>query len=67
MPTARVVIEDIYVIKIIKQLEAADIKVPKDISIASFSNIPVAEYFSPSLTSVKLNGFKLEQGLVKYF
>jgi DNA-binding LacI/PurR family transcriptional regulator len=59
MPDAMVVVEDIYAIKIIKQLENIGLSVPKDVAVAGFSNIPVAEYFNPALTSVDFNAFKL--------
>jgi DNA-binding LacI/PurR family transcriptional regulator len=59
MPTAMVVVEDIYAIKIIKELEEMGVRVPENTAVASFSNIPVAEYFRPSLTSVDFRSFNL--------
>jgi DNA-binding LacI/PurR family transcriptional regulator len=59
MPTAMVVVEDIYAIKIIKELEEMGVRVPENTAVAGFSNIPVAEYFRPSLTSVDFRSFNL--------
>ena len=43
---------DLIAIGAIKHLRAMDIKVPADVSVVGFDNIPAASYFNPSLTTV---------------
>jgi len=43
---------DLIAIGAIKQLRKAGIKIPDDISVVGFDDIPAASYFNPSLTTV---------------
>jgi DNA-binding LacI/PurR family transcriptional regulator len=46
---------DLLAIGAIKQLRAARVKVPIDVSVVGFDDIPAASYFNPSLTTVQQN------------
>ena len=46
---------DLLAIGAIKRLRAADVKVPIDVSVVGFDDIPAASYFNPSLTTVQQN------------
>ena len=46
---------DLLAIGAIKQLRAARMKVPIDVSVVGFDDIPAASYFNPSLTTVQQN------------
>ncbi|MCU9613066.1 LacI family transcriptional regulator [Caldibacillus lycopersici] len=52
LPDAIVAANDLSAIGCIKALKSEGILVPKDISIISFDNIDLSEYFSPPLTTV---------------
>ena len=43
---------DLIAMRTIKQLRAAGLAVPADVSVVGFDNIPAASYFNPSLTTV---------------
>lgn len=58
-PTALVVADDIMAFGMLSHLESLNIQVPKDISIVSFNNLMLAEYFKPPLTTVDINIFQL--------
>jgi len=58
-PTALVVADDIMAFGMLSHLESLNIQVPKDISIISFNNLMIAEYFKPPLTTVDINIFQL--------
>ena len=44
---------DLLAIGAIKRLRAADVRVPADVSVVGFDDIPAASYFNPSLTTVQ--------------
>ena len=46
---------DLLAIGTIKRLRAAGVKVPIDVSVVGFDDIPAASYFNPSLTTVQQN------------
>jgi len=53
LPTAFFVASDSMALGAIQALYEVNIKVPKDVSIVSFNDIPSAKYFIPPLTTVK--------------
>ena len=59
-PTAFFCSNDILAIGCINALTGRKISIPEDISIIGFDNLPLAEAFSPALTSVKVK--KIEIG-----
>lgn len=44
---------------IIKKIKEIGMVVPEDISVAGFNNVPVAEFYVPSLTTVEMNAFEV--------
>jgi DNA-binding LacI/PurR family transcriptional regulator len=58
-PTALVCTDDFIAIELMSHFEELTIRVPEDVSIASFNNVLLAEYSKPPLTSVDINIFQL--------
>jgi len=58
-PTALVVTDDVMAFGAIEAIKEAKLSIPEDIEIISFNNVPLAEFCSPSLTSVDINASKL--------
>jgi len=54
-PTAIVVTDDVMAFGAIEAIKEAKLSIPEDIEIISFNNVPLAEFCSPSLTSVDIN------------
>jgi DNA-binding LacI/PurR family transcriptional regulator len=52
IPSAIFTANDHLAFGVMKALREAEIRVPQDVSIVGFDDIPEAEYFSPSLTTV---------------
>jgi len=58
-PSAIIACDDLLAFGVIKYLNEKGIKVPQDIAVAGFNNVPLSDYFVPSLTSVEVNAFNL--------
>jgi len=58
-PTAIITSDDFLAFEVIKYLLDSDIKVPQDIAVSGINNVPVSEFFSPTLTSVDVNAYLL--------
>lgn len=58
-PRAILATDDLLALGAIKAIKKAGLKIPRDISIISFNNIPAAEFLTPPLTSVDINPFEL--------
>jgi len=58
-PTAVVVTDDIIAFGVIEAINEAGLKIPEDIEIISFNNIPLTEFCSPALTSVDIDAYSL--------
>lgn len=54
--TAIFAVSDYYAIDLMHFLSEQGIKIPKDISIAGFDDIPMCEMISPTLTTIKQDG-----------
>lgn len=54
--TAVFAVSDYYAIDLIRFLNEQKIRVPEDISVAGFDDIPLCEMISPALTTVKQDG-----------
>jgi LacI family transcriptional regulator len=52
---------DVVALGAIGALREAGLRVPSDVSIVGFDDIPLAAYFDPSLTTVRLPAFELGQ------
>lgn len=59
MPTGVIACDDLLAFGAIKLLNERKLKVPDDIAVAGFNNVPLDEYFNPPLTSVDVNAFSL--------
>lgn len=58
-PKAILATDDLLGLGAIKAIKKAGLKIPKDVAVISFNNIPAAEFLTPSLTSVDINPFEL--------
>lgn len=52
-------------IVLIRELFNNGIKVPNDVAVMGFDNLPVSEYTIPSLSTISLNYKKLAESLLK--
>ncbi|GFR35155.1 substrate-binding domain-containing protein [Thermobrachium celere] len=58
-PTAIITTDDLMAFGAIKAAKDMGVKIPQDISIMSFNNIPLSEFATPPLTSVEINAYTL--------
>ena len=58
-PTALVVTDDVMAFGAMDAIKRKGLKIPEDIEVMSFNNVPTAELTSPSLTSVDIDAFNL--------
>ncbi|WP_127837265.1 LacI family DNA-binding transcriptional regulator [Clostridium prolinivorans] len=58
-PTAFVVTDDVMAFGVLDAVKEKGLKIPEDIEIISFNNIPSSELINPSLTSVEINAYSL--------
>lgn len=54
-PTALICVNDLVAIGAIKRLNKKGYKVPEDLSVVGFDDIPLAEHFPPGITTVSQN------------
>lgn len=55
LPTAIIAASDPIAVGVYRTLQKNQVKIPEDISIVSFDNVEVANYLTPSLSSVDVN------------
>lgn len=55
IPTAIVATDDVMAFGAMDAIKEAGLRIPEDIEIISFNNVPLAEFVNPSLTSVDIN------------
>jgi LacI family transcriptional regulator len=60
-PTALFVANDHMVIGVLGALQDAGVRVPEDLAIAGFDDIPMARYLTPPLTTVHVDLFRMGQ------
>jgi len=58
-PTGVIACDDLLAFGAIKAIHQAGLRVPDDIAVAGINNVPLADYYNPPLTSVKINAFSL--------
>jgi len=58
-PSAVLVTDDLMAFGAIRAAKEKGLKVPQDISILSFNNIPLSEHATPPLSSIDINVYKL--------
>jgi DNA-binding LacI/PurR family transcriptional regulator len=58
-PTAVFIASDVVSLGAIQAIKLAGLKIPQDIAIVSFDDIPLAEYYDPPLTSIRLPAYGL--------
>lgn len=58
-PTGVIACDDLLAFGAIKMLTEKGYKVPGDVAVAGFNNVPLSDYYVPSLTSVEVNAFTL--------
>lgn len=64
-PTALIAINDMLAIGVLRAAADLGLKVPTDLSIVSYDNIPMASYLVPRLTTVSKDAVKFGQEAVK--
>lgn len=55
IPSALIADNDLIAIGAARALQEAGLRIPEDVSIIGFDNIPLAEYFQPALTSIEVS------------
>lgn len=58
-PTAVIVTDDAIAFGVIDALNEEGIKIPDEIEIISFNNVPLSKFSNPKLTSVEINAYRL--------
>jgi len=58
-PTAMFVASDVVAIGALLAIKNAGLQVPEDIAVVGFDDIPLAEYFDPPLTTIRLPAYGL--------
>jgi DNA-binding LacI/PurR family transcriptional regulator len=58
-PTAVFIASDVVAMGAILAVKRAGLRIPEDIAIVGFDDIPLAEYFDPPLTTIRLPAFGL--------
>jgi LacI family transcriptional regulator, galactose operon repressor len=61
-PTAVFVASDVVALGALSQIAATHLRVPEDIALVGFDDIPLAQYVDPPLTSVRLPAYSLGWG-----
>ncbi len=64
-PTALVVINDLLAIGAIRAANDLGLQIPKDVSIASFDDLPLSSYVVPRLTTVRRDNKVIGQAMTK--
>jgi DNA-binding LacI/PurR family transcriptional regulator len=57
VPSAVVAQDDLIAFGAIKQIQEKGLRIPEDIAVTGFNNVPMAEFSTPSLTTVETNAF----------
>lgn len=58
-PTAVFIASDVLAVGAILAIKRAGLRIPEDVAVVGFDDIPLAEYFDPPLTTVRLPAFGL--------
>lgn len=67
IPKALFVSGDEKVLGVYKALWEENLRVPEDISIMGFDNIPISEFYYPSLTTIEQDYYKMSEEIFDYF
>ncbi|ANX00909.1 transcriptional regulator [Thermoclostridium stercorarium subsp. leptospartum DSM 9219] len=59
VPSGVIACDDLLAFGAIKCLNEKGLRVPEDVAVAGFNNVPLSSYFTPPLTSVDINAFSL--------
>jgi LacI family transcriptional regulator len=58
-PDAIFIASDVVAMGGIRAIREAGLKIPEDISVIGFDDIPIAQYYDPPLTTIRLPGYNL--------
>jgi DNA-binding LacI/PurR family transcriptional regulator len=58
-PTAVFVASDVVSLGAIRAIKQAGLKIPQDLAVVGFDNIPLADYYDPPLTTVSIPAYEL--------
>lgn len=64
-PTALVVINDLLAIGALRAAKDLGLQIPKDVSVASFDDLPISSYLVPRLTTVRRDNRAIGQAVTK--
>lgn len=64
-PTAMICFNDMQAIGVMQALQQANVRIPEDISVAGFDDIPLAEFVYPALTTYHQPSWELGQTAAK--
>jgi LacI family transcriptional regulator len=64
-PTAVFAANDYMAIGLLRALAEAGVRVPDDIAVAGFDDIPLAQYLAPPLTTVRVDSYELGERAVR--
>lgn len=59
IPNGVIAQDDLIAFGVIRQIRERGLRVPEDIAVAGFNNVPMSEFSTPSLTSVETNAFDI--------
>lgn len=65
LPTLVITASDLIAIGVIKALDQHGIRVPEDVSVVGYGDVPAAAYFTPALTTVRMPAHDLGVEAVK--
>ena len=65
--TAVFVASDVVAMGAILAIKKAGLRIPKDIAVVGFDDIPLAEYYDPPLTTIRLPAYGLGLGRWRTF
>ena len=58
-PTALLVMDDVMAVGVLGALRELGLRVPEDVSVVSFNNVPLSRFCSPPLTTVDIGIYEL--------
>ena len=59
VPTGVITCDDLWAFEAIKAITDRGLRVPNDIAVAGINDVPLAKFYNPPITSVKINAFSL--------
>ncbi len=64
-PTAILCVNDLFAVGVLRELRSRDISVPDEMSVTGFDNIEIAEFSTPSLTTINIPRARIASTIFK--